>query len=53
MCAIGKMSNRLDIIYGAKIQPHFKNEVVVFYADYYKNPELFKPKILEVEFEVF
>lgn len=30
---------------GVKIQPHYTNEIVVFYEDYHFNPEKFKPQI--------
>ena len=32
-------------IYGVKVQPHYANEIVVFFQDYHFNPEIFKPKI--------
>lgn len=34
--------------FGCKVQFHFKNEVVVFYRDLYRNPELFEPKIYTI-----
>lgn len=33
------------LFYGVKVQPHYANEIVVFYQDYHFNPEIFKPKI--------
>lgn len=39
-----------NLFYGVKTQPHFNNEIVVFYAYYYKNPELLKPRIYQLKF---
>lgn len=34
-----------NLFCGVKVQPHYQNEIVVFYQDYYYSPELFKPRI--------
>ncbi|MEO6176959.1 MAG: hypothetical protein ABIP27_17530 [Flavobacterium circumlabens] len=39
-------------IYGVKVQPHYANEVVVFYQDYHHNPEIYKPKIYIIKNEI-
>lgn len=38
-----------NLFCGVKTQPHFNNEIVVFYADYYINPEFYKPRIYQVK----
>lgn len=37
-----------SFFYGSRVQPHFKNEVVIFYRDYHMNPKLFEPKIYAI-----
>lgn len=37
---------------GVNMQSHFKDEIVVFYEDYYFDDELLKPKIHEIRFSV-
>jgi hypothetical protein len=37
--------------YGVKRQPHYKDEIVVFYDDFHYNPELFKPSIYQFKIE--
>jgi hypothetical protein len=39
-----------NLFCGIEVQPHFKNEIVVFYTDYHINPERFKPSIYEIQF---
>lgn len=38
-------------IYGIRTQPNYTDEIVVFYQDYYRNPERFKPAIYTIKFE--
>jgi hypothetical protein len=38
-----------NLFFGIKVQPHYQNEIVVFYQDYYYSPELFKPKIYTIK----
>jgi hypothetical protein len=39
-----------NLFCGVKTQAHFNNEIVVFYTDYYRNPELFNPRIYQLKF---
>jgi hypothetical protein len=38
-----------NLFCGVKTQPHFNNEIVVFYTEYHCNPELFKPRIYQIK----
>lgn len=35
---------------GYLIQSHYRDEVIVFYKDYHKNPKLFEPKIYTIKY---
>jgi len=37
--------------YNCKVQPHYANEVVVFYEYFYLNPEHYQPKIHTITYE--
>lgn len=43
-----ELEGSLSYFYGCRIQPHFKDEVVVFYQDYHLDPKLFEPKIYTI-----
>ena len=38
-----------NLFCGVKAQPHYNNEIVVFYSDFYINPEFFKPRIYQLK----
>ena len=38
-----------NLFYGVKTQPHFNNEIVVFYSEYHCDPGLFKPRIHQIK----
>lgn len=37
--------------FGSKVQPHYSDEVVVFFENYHYDPERFKPAIHKINFK--